>query len=254
MDGYGKRSSKRDKDRCRNSPAQGVLLIEPNLNLTVLYGMITNSNAGSPRQESGTAMTDKDNNIILASSSPRRAEMLSAIGLDFELAPSDIGERPHPGEAPADYIIRLARAKVIAVGRDRTSGLVVGADTIVVLDSKILGKPSDEAEARQMLRLLSGRWHAVMTGLSLYDAATKREAADYNKTLVRVAPLSEKEIDWYVRTGEPMDKAGAYAIQGRAALFIEEIAGNYHNVVGFPLPLFYRLARQLGYSLISDLA
>ena len=101
-----------------------------------------------------------------------------------------------------------------------------------------------------MLRQLSGRWHAVMTGLSLFDAGSRREVADFDKTLVRMAKLADHEIDWYVKTGEPLDKAGAYAIQGRASVFVDEIAGNYHNVVGLPVPLLYRLARQLGYSLI----
>jgi len=147
--------------------------------------------------------------------------------------------------------MRLARAKVIEVARRRDSGLVIGADTIVVLDGRLMGKPEDESDAERMLKMLSGKWHAVMTGVSLYDAATKREVADYDKTLVKFAALTEKEIDWYVKTGEPMDKAGAYAIQGRGAMFIDEIAGNYHNVVGLPIPLVYRLAKRLGYNFIT---
>jgi nucleoside triphosphate pyrophosphatase len=193
----------------------------------------------------------RETKIILASSSPRRADLLRAIGVNFELEPSQIHERPHPDEAPADYIIRLARAKVIDVARKRDSGLLIGADTIVVLDGRILRKPEDPEEARQMLRQLSGRWHAVMTGVALYDAATKAEVADYDKTLVRFAELSDREVEWYVDSGEPMDKAGAYAIQGLAAIFIDEIAGNYHNVVGLPIPLVYRLAKRLGYSFVS---
>lgn len=185
--------------------------------------------------------------IILASASPRRSELLTAIGVEFEVAPSQVPEHPIPDEAPPDYITRLARAKVIAVARKREGGLVIGADTIVVLDGQLLGKPKDEEDAEQMLRKLSGRWHAVMTGVALYDVGTRREVADYEKTLVRFAQLSEREIGWYVKTGEPMDKAGAYAIQGYGGLFVEEIAGNYSNVVGLPLPLVYRLARRLGY-------
>jgi septum formation protein len=196
-------------------------------------------------------MPDKEPGIILASSSPRRADLLRGIGVEFEIAPSQVQERPHAGEAPADYITRLARAKVISIARKREQGLVIGADTIVVLDGKILGKPADEADAARMLRSLSGRWHAVMTGVALYDVATRQEVADYDKTLVRFGQMSEPEIDWYVRSGEPMDKAGAYGIQGLAGLFIEEIAGNYFNVVGLPLPLVYRLARRLGYSFIA---
>lgn len=195
-------------------------------------------------------MTDQNSNIILASSSPRRADLLKTLGVSFELIPSNINERPHQDEAPADYIIRLARAKVIDAARKRDSGLVIGADTIVVLDGRILGKPRDEDEAISMLKQLSGRWHAVMTGLALYDAATRREVADYDKTLVRFAQLTDKEIEWYVKTGEPMDKAGSYAIQERGAIFVEEIAGNYHNVVGLPVTLLYRLSKRMGYSFI----
>ncbi|HLG15999.1 MAG TPA: Maf family protein [Blastocatellia bacterium] len=196
-------------------------------------------------------MPDNNTRIILASSSPRRAELLTNLGINFEIAPSQINERLHQGEAPADYIIRLARAKVVEAARQRESGLIVGADTVVVLKGAVLGKPEDELDAVQMLRDLSGEWHAVLTGLALYDAASSREVADYDKTLVRFAKLTEKEIDWYVKTGEPMDKAGAYAIQGFGALFIDQISGNYHNVVGLPIPLLYRLARQLGFSLVA---
>lgn len=188
--------------------------------------------------------------IILASASPRRAELLKQIGVDFELAPSQIAELPHPDEAPPDYITRIARAKVIAVACKRDAGLIIGADTVVVLDGRVMGKPENAEEAEQMLRQLSGKWHAVITGVALYDAATRHEVADYEKTLVKFARLSEHEIDWYVSTGEPMDKAGAYGIQGFGALFVQEIAGNYYNVVGLPIPLVYRLAHRLGYSFV----
>ena len=196
-------------------------------------------------------MPEKETKIILASASPRRADLLRTIGVEFEVAPSQVQERPLVDEAPPDYITRIARAKVIAVARKRESGLVIGADTIVVLDGNVLGKPRDEEDAEQMLRQLSGRWHAVMTGVALYDVSTRREVADYDKTLVRFAQLTDKEIEWYSRSGEPMDKAGAYAIQGLGSLFIEEIAGNYFNVVGLPIPLVYRLSRRLGYSFIK---
>lgn len=196
-------------------------------------------------------MPEKNARIILASSSPRRAALLKGLGVEFEQAASFIQERPHAGEAPPDYIIRLARAKVIAVACQWAAGLVIGADTIVVVDGRILGKPQDEEDAVHLLRQLSGRWHAVMTGLALYDIGSRREVADYDKTLVRFAPLTEKEIHWYVQTGEPLDKAGGYGIQGMGGLFVEEIAGNYFNVVGLPLPLLYRLARRLGYLFIE---
>jgi septum formation protein len=196
-------------------------------------------------------MPDKEPRIILASSSPRRADLLRTIGVEFEVVPSHVQERPHPDEAPADYITRLARAKAISIARHREQGLVIGADTIVVLDGRILGKPADEGEAGRMLRSLSGRWHAVMTGVALYDVATRQEVADYDKSLVRFGQMSEQEIRWYIKSGEPMDKAGGYGIQGLASLFVEEIAGNYFNVVGLPLPLVYRLARRLGYSFLD---
>jgi len=194
----------------------------------------------------------KAKQIVLASASPRRYELLTGLGLDVEVEPSQVVEKPFTDEAPNDYIMRIARAKAVAVSRRRDSGLVIGADTEVVLDGKVLGKPRDEEDARKMLAMLSGKWHAVLTGVALYDVETGKEAADYAKTLVRFAHLSETEIDWYVATGEPMDKAGSYAIQGLAAVFVDEIAGNYHNVVGLPLPLVYRLARQLGCALVGD--
>lgn len=197
-------------------------------------------------------MPKNEMKIILASSSRRRAELLTQLGVDFEIEPSDISELPHPDETPPDYITRLARAKVVTVARRRDSGLVIGADTIVVLDSQILGKPRDKQDAERMLRLLSGKWHAVMTGVALYEIETKAEVADYNKTLVRFAQLTDKEIDWYLSTDEPLDKAGAYAIQGRGGLFVEEIAGNYQNVVGLPVPLVYRLAKRFGYSFVDQ--
>lgn len=196
-------------------------------------------------------MSEIVSKIVLASTSPRRAELLKQIGIEFDLAPGNVQERPHPDEAPADYITRLARAKVMAVAREREAGLIIGADTVVVLDAQLLGKPKDEADAERMLRSLSGRWHAVMTGVALYDVATGQEVADFDKTLVRFARLSNQEIEWYVKTSEPMDKAGAYGIQGLGGLFVDEIAGNYYNVVGLPLPLVYRLARRLGYSLLK---
>lgn len=196
-------------------------------------------------------MPIRDPRIILASASPRRAELLRQIGVKFELAPSEVEERPHPDETPSDYITRIARAKVIAVARRLEAGLVIGADTVVVLDGRLIGKPEDEADAQRLLRQLSGKWHAVMTGVALYDVETRHEVADYDKTLVKFAQLTDREIEWYVNTGEPMDKAGAYGIQGLGGLFVDEIAGNYYNVVGLPIPLVYRLARRLGYSFVN---
>jgi septum formation protein len=174
--------------------------------------------------------------------------------------PADVDETPHPGEAPADYVLRLAREKAAAVaesdgsvGSDRSvrsvqSGqLVLAADTEVVVDGEILGKPRDEADARRMLRLLSGREHEVLTGIAL--TAGERSASHVETSRVRFAPLSEDEIAWYAATGEPLDKAGAYAIQGLGALFVEAVLGNYSNVVGLPIPGVYRLFAALGIDL-----
>lgn len=195
---------------------------------------------------------DEHSRIILASASPRRADILEALGIRFEVVPSQVDERTLSNEAPTDYIMRIARAKVVEVARKLKTGLVIGADTVVVLEGRLLGKPVDDEDAVQMLKSLAGRWHAVMTGVALYDVSTKRELVDYEKTLVRFAPLGEGEINWYLGTGEHKDKAGAYGIQGKAGLFVEEVAGNYLNVVGFPLPLVYRLAKRLGYSFIEE--
>jgi septum formation protein len=184
--------------------------------------------------------------LILASASPRRAAILTALGLEFEILPSDAPEDWIEGEPPADYVVRIARTKAAAVADRLESGLVIAADTAVVVDGHPLGKPRDEADAVRMLKLLSGRWHAVMTGVVLRDAANDREGADHEKTLVRFRTIGEDEIADYVATGEPMDKAGAYAIQGRGMLFVEEIAGNYHNVLGFPPNVLARLARRFG--------
>jgi septum formation protein len=196
-------------------------------------------------------MPARESRIILASASPRRAELLKQIGVEFESAISNVEEWPLPDEAPPDYITRIARAKVVAVARQRHSGLVIGADTVVVLEGRLIGKPANETEAKNLLRQLSGRWHAVMTGVALYDIESRNEVADYDKTLVKFAQLSDREIDWYVKTNEPLDKAGAYGIQGLGGLFVDEIAGNYYNVVGLPIPLVYRLARRLGYSFLD---
>lgn len=188
--------------------------------------------------------------IILASQSPRRAELLATIGVRFITEPGYVDESAKPDELPADYIMRVSHAKASTVASRHESGLVIAADTIVVVDDQIMGKPVDEEDARRMLRELSWRWHHVMTAVTLIDAATGREAADYIVTRVRFVEMKESEIDWYVSTGDPMDKAGAYGIQGKGGLFVEEIAGNYHNVVGLPLTLVYKLAAEMGYSLI----
>ena len=183
--------------------------------------------------------------LVLASASPRRTEILRAVGWPFEAHPANIDESMAEGEPAADYVERVARAKAEAVAASRLFGLVLGADTVVVVDDHVLGKPAGRAEARQMLRLLSEREHEVLTGVALVRAETKRCVVAHERTRVRFAPMSDAEIDWYVGTGEPLDKAGAYAVQGHAALFIETIEGNYWNVVGLPLRLVYSLIKNL---------
>ena len=194
-------------------------------------------------------MSGQKTKYILASASPRRVEILRTLGLDFETIVPGIAEEQLDGEAPGDFVVRAARAKVDAVASRVDSGLVIGADTVVVIDGRPLGKPASADDAREMLRMLSGRWHAVMTGVAVRDVESAREVAEHDKTLVRFRELTEAEIDDYVASDEPLDKAGAYAIQGRGMLFVEEIAGNYHNVVGLPAPLLQRLVRRLGASL-----
>ena len=173
--------------------------------------------------------------MILASASPRRADLLRAAGLPFEVRVADVDERVRPGEEPGAYVVRLAVAKAAAVAAVSPGQRVLAADTAVVIDRHILGKPADADDARRMLRLLSGRTHEVMTGVCL-DGEARLE-----RTEVEMMAMTEEEIEWYVGTGETMDKAGAYAIQGLASRFITRIAGSYSNVVGLPVSLVYQL-------------
>jgi septum formation protein len=182
--------------------------------------------------------------LVLASSSPRRAEILRAVGWAFETSPADVDESLRAGERPEDYVRRLAREKAEAVAASRLFGLVLGADTTVVVEGEILGKPRDEEEASHMLRRLGGRWHEVLTGVALVRAETGQAVTGLERTRVRFAETTDEEIAWHIRTGELLDKAGAYAIQGRAALFIEAIEGDYWNVVGLPVRLVYELAKK----------
>jgi len=156
-----------------------------------------------------------------------------------------IDESRAPGEDATAYVQRLAREKAEAVVAKLERGLVLGADTVVVVKGEILGQPRDDDDARRMLKLLSGKWHDVLTGVALVRAGEGTETlVDYERTRVRFAEMSADEIEWYVGTGEPKGKAGAYAVQGRAALFIEEIEGEYFNIVGLPIRLVYKLVNQ----------
>jgi septum formation protein len=181
--------------------------------------------------------------LVLASKSPRRAEILRAAGLPFVVRPADVHEQRRAGESPANYARRLAIDKAAAV-EIAAGEVVLAADTIVVVDDVVLEKPYDDADARRMLALLSGRTHEVITGVCLRFGL--RSVVDAAVTRVAFAPLTPEEIDAYVASGEPMDKAGAYAIQGLASKFIERIEGDYFNVVGLPVALVYRHLRQFG--------
>lgn len=175
--------------------------------------------------------------IVLASQSPRRAELLRAAGFSFEVRPADVDEHVSPGEAPAAAVRRLAEAKARAVDADGDV-IVLAADTLVVLDGVPLGKPVDDTDAAAMLRRLAGRPHDVVTGVALRRGAEL--ITDVATTRVWMAPLSDDDIAWYVASGEPRDKAGAYAIQGLASRFIQRIDGSYPNVVGLPVELVAR--------------
>src|SRR5579883_3028475 len=178
--------------------------------------------------------------LILASASPRRAEILRDAGLPFAVMSSAVGEIPYPGETPHDHVQRLARA----VG----PAIVIAADTVVALDGRILGKPRSTDDARHMLEQLSGRTHTVLTGVALIRLPDAERRAFVESTLVHFAPLEENDIVQYLATDEPYDKAGAYAIQGRAGKFIPRIEGCYFNVVGLPLARLVQTLHELGWS------
>lgn len=179
--------------------------------------------------------------LVLASGSPRRSEILERAGWPHDIMVAGIDETVLPNEDAAAYVQRLALAKADAVAHALNDGLVLGADTTVVVANQILGQPVDDDDARRMLRLLNAKWHDVLTGVAIVRARGESRVG-YQTTRVRFAEMSEQEIDWYVATGEPFGKAGAYGIQGKASLFIEEIEGDYFNIMGLPIRLVYELA------------
>ena len=187
--------------------------------------------------------------LILASASPRRKELLGLLRIPFTIRVADIDETMDPGKAPFDEVARVSRAKAEAVSR-QADDIVVAADTIVVCEGRTLGKPRSEAEAAEMLRLLSGRDHQVMTGMTVLrgnTAVTCTEVTD-----IHFRPLSDKEIESYIATGEPMDKAGAYGIQGGAALFAQKMHGDYYNVMGLPVCRLHEILTQLAPDYMED--
>jgi septum formation protein len=184
--------------------------------------------------------------LVLASKSLRRLEILQAVGWEFEAIAANVDETRYESEDAVSYVKRLAQTKAETVAGKLRGGLVLGADTVVVTGEEILGQPRDDEEARRMLSLLSGRWHTVLTGVALVRSGQPPHAlVEHEATRVRFSEMSIDEIDWYVSTGEPTGKAGAYAIQGKGALFIEEIQGDYFNVVGLPVRLVYELSRRI---------
>lgn len=182
--------------------------------------------------------------LVLASSSPRRTEILERAGWPHEIMVAGVDETILPNEQPADYVQRLARSKAEAVANRLPEGLVLGADTTVVIANQILGQPVDESDARRMLDLLNAKWHEVLTAVAVIRVGGESRIS-YETTRVRFAEMSREEIDWYIATREPFGKAGAYGIQGKAALFIEEIEGDYFNIMGLPIRLVYELTTGL---------
>jgi len=184
--------------------------------------------------------------IVLASASPRRAELLESAGVRFNVVAGHIDETPLPGEQPAEHVLRLAREKAAEVARRESGRYFIGADTIVVCDGEIMGKPRDDADAARMLRKLAGRTHQVITGFAVFDQTAERIITSVVSTDVAFKELSDTEIVAYVATGCPLDKAGAYAIQGGAAYMVARINGSYTNVVGLPLCEVVGVLREFG--------
>jgi septum formation protein len=183
--------------------------------------------------------------LVLASASPRRAELLTAAGYAFVVDPADVDESERTGETPENYVLRVARekARTVAARRRDPGEIVIGADTTVVARGEILAKPADESDAVRMLEALAGAVHDVLTGVVVISGA--RERAEVVTTRVRLLPLDLDEIRWYVGTGEPMGKAGAYAIQGKAARFVDWIEGSWSNVVGLPVATVNEMIKRL---------
>jgi len=192
------------------------------------------------------------NRLILASKSPRRYELLKQVGLDFDVIPSRIEEDFLQGESPQEHVLRLSEAKALEVGSQYPDRWIIAADTIVYIDGQILCKPKKREEAMEMLSRLSGREHQVLTGFSVRNLQRARGDRQAVETAVKVKTLAPAEMEWYLQTGEPFDKAGGYAIQGIGSFMIESIRGSYTNVVGLPLCELIQMLVRLGVLLISE--
>lgn len=189
--------------------------------------------------------------FILASSSPRRRQLLESIGLAFEVIPSHVPEVHQEGEAPEEYVARLSRDKASAIAAEHPSQWVIAADTTVYLDEKLLEKPADAEDAKRMLATIAGRTHMVYTGVTLQNIERDWRETRVAETEVRMAAMNAADIAWYVGTGEPLDKAGAYAAQGVGGVFVESIHGSFTNVVGLPLATLFQMLRKAGIDPLS---
>jgi septum formation protein len=193
------------------------------------------------------------NRIILASRSPRRYELLKQMGLDFEVIPSRVDEENFvQNESPRDHVLRLSEAKAVDVGRQHPDAWIIGADTIVYINGVILGKPKTPEEALDMLGRLGGQEHQVLSGIAVHRHSKGKTDREAVQTAVKMRVLSQNEMKWYIGTGEPFDKAGAYAIQGIGSFMIESICGSYTNVVGLPLSELIQMLKRLGALKVSD--
>jgi septum formation protein len=185
-------------------------------------------------------------NFILASQSPRRRELLASIGLQFEVIPSAIPEVRGEGESPEEYVGRLSREKAATIAALHPDRWIIAADTTVLLGEQLLEKPADPRDAMRMLATIAGQTHIVYTGVTVMNLSRQYRDTRIAESEVRMLPLSVEDIEWYVATGEPLDKAGAYAVQGKGAMFIDSIHGSYTNVVGLPLALLFQMLRRAG--------
>lgn len=191
--------------------------------------------------------------ILLASKSPRRTEILTTLGIAHTVAVADMDETPYPGEAPMALVRRLAEGKAKTIAQDERAGYIIGADTIVVFDGDILGKPRDEEDAFRMLRTITGKTHQVMTGVSVVNAATGEVRSEVNVTTVEMTPATDDAIRAYIASGEPMDKAGAYGIQGIGAAFVASIDGDFYGVMGLSVQTLLSLMNAFELDLFKDL-
>jgi septum formation protein len=193
----------------------------------------------------------KQRPIVLASGSPRRKELLAGLGLEFTIRPSDVDEEIQGSYSPAEIVTLLAQRKADAIAQEVKEGLIIGSDTIVVLNEEVLGKPKNEADAFSMLTTLQGNVHTVYSGVVVIDAETGLFKAGHQSTKVKMRPINDIEIRQYIATKEPMDKAGAYAIQGLGATLVESIEGDYFTVVGLPLLLTAQYLQKFGVDVLS---